>query len=131
MRDGKARFARHIDINIDICSRVENRSDPFVIVTEKVGKLRDAFSLNGFKNERHRVQLNEGLEKFNKIATSLPGSTGGQPVLFGSLPKKLFERSPPKIIATLSCRRQAADDCRLAACAPQTHQRTSTSIGRR
>src|SRR4029453_1687731 len=85
MRDSKARFTRHIDVNIDICSRVENRSDPFVIVTEKVGKLRDAFSLNGFKNERHRVQLNEGLEKFNKIATSLPGSTGCQPVLFGSL----------------------------------------------
>src|SRR4029453_17384862 len=87
MRDGKARFARHIDINIDICSRVENRSDSFVIVTEKVRKLRNAFSLNGLKNERHRVQLNEGLEKFNKIATSLPGSTGCQPVLFGSLSK--------------------------------------------
>ena len=59
MRDGKARFARHIDINIDICSRIENRSDPFVIVTEKVGKLRDAFSLNGLKNERHDETLRQ------------------------------------------------------------------------
>src|SRR6266542_2689866 len=67
MRDAKARFARHIDINIDIGSWIENGSDPFIIVSEQVGKLRDAFSLNGFKNERHDVQLNRGLMKFNKI----------------------------------------------------------------
>src|SRR5437588_3775823 len=37
------------------------------------------------------------------------GSTGCQPVLFGSLPKKLLS----------DFRRQAFDECRLPACAPQ------------
>jgi len=59
MRDRKACFARHIDINIDVRSWIENRSDPFVIVTEEVGKLRDAFSLNSLKNERHDQTLRQ------------------------------------------------------------------------
>jgi len=40
---------------------------------------------------------------------------------FRQLAEKLFEHSLPKIFATLSRRRQAADDCRLAACAPQNN----------
>jgi hypothetical protein len=59
MRYAKTRFARHIDIKIDIRSRIENRSDAFVIVTEEVRKFRDAFSLNGFKNERHDHTLRQ------------------------------------------------------------------------
>src|SRR5207253_9731155 len=57
MRDGKSCFARHVDINIYIRSRIEDRSDPFVIVTEKVRKFRDAFGLDGFENERHGLTL--------------------------------------------------------------------------
>src|SRR5437762_4019674 len=60
MRNGKARFARHVDINVYIRSRIENRSDPFVIVTEQIRKFRDAFGLNGFENERHLDQLKRG-----------------------------------------------------------------------
>src|SRR5205823_10576158 len=51
MRNGKACLARHVDINVYIRSRIENRSDPFVIVTEQVRKLCDTFGLNGFENE--------------------------------------------------------------------------------
>jgi hypothetical protein len=71
MRDGKARFARHIDVNIDICSRVENRPDPFVIVTEKVRKLRNAFSLNGLKNERHAETLRQSDWEFQQDQLAL------------------------------------------------------------
>ena len=53
MRDGETCLARQVHINIYIRPRIENRSDPFVIVTEEVRKFRDAFSLDGFKNERH------------------------------------------------------------------------------
>src|SRR6266446_7110749 len=53
MRDGEACFARRVYINIYVRPRIENRSDPFVIVTEEVRKFRDTFSLNGFKYERH------------------------------------------------------------------------------
>ena len=57
MRDGDARFARHLDINIDIGSRIENRCHSFVIVAEQIRKFGDAFGLNGFKDERHRRDL--------------------------------------------------------------------------
>src|SRR6266700_3518899 len=49
------------------------------------------------------------------------GSTGCQPVVFGSLPKT----SSASLYQTLSlpkCRRQAGDNCRLAACAPQNFE---------
>ena len=57
MRDGEACFARHVHINIYVRPWIENRSDPFVIVTEQIRKFRDAFGLNGFENERHRWDL--------------------------------------------------------------------------
>src|SRR5882672_606846 len=49
------------------------------------------------------------------------GSTGCQPVVFGSLPKT----SSASLCQTLSlpkCCRQAAGNCRLAACAPQNFE---------
>ena len=95
MRDRKACFARHIDINIDIRSWIENRSDPFVIVTEEVGKLRDAFSLNGLKNEGHDQDFTAKRREL-QLATASP-SVGGQD---RTLAGKLWEN-------------------RLAACAPR------------
>jgi hypothetical protein len=48
-----------------------------------------------------------------------PGSTGCQPVLFGSLPKSSSNVRSHALLQRSGCRRQAADDSRLAACAPQ------------
>jgi hypothetical protein len=57
MSDGEPCFACHLNINLDIGSRIENRSHSFVVVTKQVRKLGDAFGLNGFKNEGHRRDL--------------------------------------------------------------------------
>ena len=54
MRYGEPRFACHLNINIDIGSRIENRPDSFVIIAKQVRKFGDAFGLNRFKYERHR-----------------------------------------------------------------------------
>jgi hypothetical protein len=48
-----------------------------------------------------------------------PGSTGCQPVLFGSLPKSLSNVLCEDLLRGVRSRRQAADDNRLTACAPQ------------
>src|SRR4029453_10144709 len=57
VRDSKPRFARHLDINFNIGSRIENRPYSFIVVTKQVRKFGDTFSLNGLKNERHRRDL--------------------------------------------------------------------------
>ncbi len=53
MRNRKTCFARHIDVNVAVRSRIENRGDAFVIISDKIRKLGDAFGLNRFENERH------------------------------------------------------------------------------
>src|SRR4026207_1815393 len=50
MRDSEPGFARHLNINLNVSSRIENRSDSFVVVTKQVRKFSDAFGLNCFKN---------------------------------------------------------------------------------
>ena len=50
MRDREADFARHVHINIDICSWVEDCSHSFVIIADKIGKLGDPLGLDGFKH---------------------------------------------------------------------------------
>ena len=57
MRDSEPRFACHLNINLNVSSRIENRSDSLVVVTKQVREFGDAFGLNGFKNERHRDDL--------------------------------------------------------------------------
>src|SRR5512133_1531059 len=57
MRDSEPGFACHLNINLNVSSRIENRSDSLVVVTKQVRKFGDAFGLNGFKNERHRDDL--------------------------------------------------------------------------
>jgi hypothetical protein len=57
MRYGQPLFARHLNITFNVSSGIENRSDSFVVVTKQVREFGDAFSLNGFKNERHRDDL--------------------------------------------------------------------------
>ena len=57
MRDGEPGFACHLNINLDVSSRIENRSDSFVVVTKQVRQFGDTFGLNGFKNERHQDDL--------------------------------------------------------------------------
>src|SRR5262249_28224052 len=59
MGDGEPGFAGHFNINVDIGSRIEKRAHSFVIVAEQIRKLRDAFSLNSFKNEGHRRDLTQ------------------------------------------------------------------------
>jgi hypothetical protein len=78
MGDGETCFARHVHINIDISSRIENRSHPFVIVTDEVGKFRDAFSLNGFKNERHDQTLRQSAGELQQDRESHCELWGGQ-----------------------------------------------------
>src|SRR6059036_2546300 len=57
MRDGEPGFACHLNINLNVSSRIENRSDSLVVVTKQVREFGDAFGLNGFENERHRDDL--------------------------------------------------------------------------
>src|SRR4029450_831897 len=47
---------------------------------------------------------------------------------FRQLAEKTFEHSKSNVFAALSCRRQAADDCRLAACAPQDADCANKSV---
>src|SRR5260370_31376892 len=53
VRDGHARFACRLDVNIAVRARIKYRGDSLIIVADEIRKLSDAFSLNGFKNERH------------------------------------------------------------------------------
>src|SRR5262249_7342080 len=57
-----------------------------------------------------------------------PGSTGCQPVLFGSLPKSSSKVRQQQSFPRDASRRQAADDNRPAACAPQIHIRVRPRI---
>ena len=57
MRDSEPGFACHLNINLNVSSRIENRSASLVVVPKQVREFGDAFGLNGFKNERHRNDL--------------------------------------------------------------------------
>jgi len=64
-------------------------------------------------NAAHEMDMSER-------ACKALGSTGCQPVLFGSLPKSSSNVRCAEFLRRVGRRRQAADDNRLAACAPQT-----------
>ena len=49
--DRDACFSRHLNVNIAVRPRIENRRDSFVIVANKVGKLGDPCGLDGFEDE--------------------------------------------------------------------------------
>jgi hypothetical protein len=49
--DGYACFARRLDVNIAVRAWIKNRRNSFIIVAHKIRKFRDAFRLDGFKNE--------------------------------------------------------------------------------
>jgi len=53
MRDSEPCFACHLNINLNISSRIENRSHTFVVVAKQVRKFGDAFSLNRVEDKRH------------------------------------------------------------------------------
>jgi hypothetical protein len=53
MRDSEPRFACHLNVNLNIGSRIENRSHTFVVVAKQVRKFGDAFRLNRFEDKRH------------------------------------------------------------------------------
>ena len=61
----------------------------------------------------------ESVRGFVKQLRTLSGSTGCRRVVFGSLAESSLNVWDPKFFATLFCRRQAADDSGLAACALQ------------
>ena len=54
MRDRHLRLTRHVDVNVAIRSRIEDRGDAFFVVAQKIRKLSDAFGLDRFEDERHR-----------------------------------------------------------------------------
>ena len=54
VRDNDAGVPRRFNVNVTISSRIKHRRHSFVIVADEIRKLSDPFSLNGFKNERHR-----------------------------------------------------------------------------
>src|SRR5436190_23217394 len=58
VRDGHAGFARRFNVNIAVRTRIKYRCESFIIDADQIRKLSDTFSLNGFKNERHRGQSN-------------------------------------------------------------------------
>src|SRR6266487_5532211 len=142
LRDSHAGFARRFNVNIAVRTRIKYRCDSFIIVADQIRKLSDTFSLNGFKNERHRGQSNAKQLQTSIRSTLQSKLWGAQAasLLFSAACRKALERSSPKLFfATLECRRQAADDCRfattnpscggLAACAPQKTHRTWTVTG--
>src|ERR1043165_6455266 len=57
VRDGHARFPGHLDENVAIRTRIEDRRYSLIIVTHEIGKLRDPRRLDGLKNERHGCDL--------------------------------------------------------------------------
>src|SRR5882724_11109579 len=133
VRDRHAGFTRRLNVNIAVRAWIKYRCDSFIIVADQIGKLSDTFSLNGFKNERHNPDLTRSLAALqqdrrcsrNSGEHRLPACCFRQPA------KKLLNVHLQSFFATLECRRQAADDCRLAACAPQKTHRTWTVIGSR
>ena len=46
-------FTRHLDVDVTVRARIENGGDAFVVIADNVGKLRNAFGLDCFENERH------------------------------------------------------------------------------
>jgi hypothetical protein len=59
MRDGETCFTRHLNINLNVGSWIEDRPHTFFVVAEQVRKFGDAFGLNCFKNERHGQTLGQ------------------------------------------------------------------------
>src|SRR6266404_8813697 len=57
VRDRYLRLTRHVDVNVAIRSRVEDRGDPLFVIAQKIRKLSDPFGLDRFKNERHPSEL--------------------------------------------------------------------------
>ena len=55
--DGDPSFAGHIDVNVHIGARIEDRCHAFIIIANQIRKLGDTLGLNGFKNERHCSDL--------------------------------------------------------------------------
>ena len=55
--DRDARFTRHLDVDVAIRARIENGRDAFVVIANNVGKLRNAFGLDGFEDKRHLRHL--------------------------------------------------------------------------
>jgi hypothetical protein len=51
VRDGYTCFARRLDVNIAVRAWIKYRRNSFIIVAHKIRKFRDAFRLDGFKNE--------------------------------------------------------------------------------
>src|SRR5438132_13997777 len=90
MRDGKARVTRHVDVDLHIWPRIEDRPDAFIIVAQQIRKLRDSFSLNRFKNERHRVTLRRNR---SEVQLQFWGAQACQPAVVGSLPTTIFWRA--------------------------------------
>src|SRR5205814_478960 len=103
--DGDPSLAGHIDVNIDIRARIEDRCDAFIIIANKIRKLSDTFGLNGFKNERHCSDLTRT-------------STGVQTRSCTSAHAK--QNSGEHRLPACSCR-QLADD-RLATSRPRNHR---------
>ena len=120
MRDGEAGFARHVHINIDICSGVEDCSHSFVIIADKIGKLGDPFGLDGFKYKRHREELTRSGNVIQQDRqTSIRGA---QATSLQSSATCRRHREYFKDVYAWNVRtafRQAAEKNRLAACAPR------------
>src|SRR6266403_2131865 len=72
-------------------------------------------------NVPHEISINER-------GCNVLGSIGCQPVLFGSLPKSLWNVRGVSVLHRVWSRGQAADNNRLAACAPQTKTRPNMSV---
>ncbi len=49
VRDRYAGFASCIDVNVAVRARIEHGGNSFVIIADQIGKLSNAFCLDGFK----------------------------------------------------------------------------------
>src|SRR6184192_3584814 len=55
--DREPSFARHVHIDIDICSWIEHCSHSLVIIADQVREFCDPFCLNCLEHQRHRQDL--------------------------------------------------------------------------
>jgi hypothetical protein len=49
--DGHSGFARGVDVNVAVCTRIKYRRDAFVIIADQIRKFSNPFCLNCLKNE--------------------------------------------------------------------------------
>src|SRR5947199_6092736 len=100
VRDGHAGLTRRLDVNIAVRARVKHSCDSFIIIADQIGKLSNAFRLDGFENERHRRDLTRSRREV-QLATTNPCRRGERTsAVWGKLSERVRKglRHQPRFI---------------------------------